>query len=112
MQDRALRFFFKVNNFSYVDRLKQGNILSLSAHRIRNLSMEIFKCCHAMNPVYLNDLFCKQEIKCDLRDKSLLEQPKFPAKTYGYMPFTIMKAIYLAELTATTILGHVEKCDV
>ena len=49
--------------------------------------MEIFKCCHGMNPMYLNDLFCKQETKYDLRDKTLLEQPKFSTKTYGYRSF-------------------------
>ena len=30
---------------------------------------------------------CKQEIKYDLRDKTLLEQPKFSTKTYGYRSF-------------------------
>ena len=63
------------------------NFLSLSAYRIRNLAMEVFKCFHGMNPMYLNNLFCKQEIKYDLRDKTLLEQPKFSTKTYGYRSF-------------------------
>ena len=40
-----------------------------------------------MKPMYLNNLFCKQEIKYDLRDKTLLEQPKFSTKTYGYRSF-------------------------
>ena len=61
--------------------------LSLSAYRIRNLAMEIFKCCHGMNPMYLNDLFCKQEMKYVLRAKTLLEQPKFSTKNYGYTSF-------------------------
>ena len=49
--------------------------------------MEIFKCFHGMNPMYLNNLFCKQEIKYNLRDKTLLEQPTFSSKTYGYRSF-------------------------
>ena len=49
--------------------------------------MEVFKCFHGMNPMYLNNLFCKQKIKYDLRDKTLLEQPKFSTKTYGYRSF-------------------------
>ena len=49
--------------------------------------MEVFKCFHGMNPMYLNNLFCKQEIKYDLRDTTLLEQPKFSTKTYGYRSF-------------------------
>ena len=78
-----LRFAFNDNNSSYVDLLKRGNFLSLSAYRIMNLSMEIFKCCHGMNPMYLNDLFCKKKKKKhDLRDKTSLEQPKFSTKTY------------------------------
>ena len=68
LQERALRFVFKDNNSSYADLLKRGNFLSLSAYRIRNLAMEVFKCFHGMNPMYLNNLFCKQEIKYDLRD--------------------------------------------
>ena len=64
-----------------------GNFLSLYAYRIRNLAMEVFKCFHGMNPMYLNNLFCKQERKYDLRDKTLLEQPKFSTKTYGYRSF-------------------------
>ena len=40
-----------------------------------------------MNPMYLNNLFCKQEIKYDLRDKTLLEQPKFSTKTFGFRSF-------------------------
>ena len=87
LQERALRFVFNDNNSSYVDLLKRGNFLSLSAYRIRNLAKEIFKCCHCMNPMYLNELFCKQEMKYDLRDKTLLEQPKFSTKTYGYRSF-------------------------
>ena len=87
LQERALRFVFKDNNSSYADLLKRGNFLSLSAYRIRNLGMEVFKCFHGMNPMYLNNLFCKQEIKYDLRDKTLLEQPKFSTKTYGYSSF-------------------------
>ena len=87
LQERALRFVFNDNNSSYVDLLKRGNFLSLSAYRIRNLAMEIFKCCHGTNPIYLNDLFCKQEMKYDLRDKTLLEQPKSSTKTYGCRSF-------------------------
>ena len=92
LQERALRFVFKDNNSTYVDLLKRGNFLSLSAYRIRNLAMEIFKCCHGMNPMYLNDLFYKQETKYDLRDKTLLEQPKFSTKTYGYRSFRYYEA--------------------
>ena len=57
-KERALRFVFKDNNSSYADLLKRGNFLSLSAYRIRNLAMEVFKCFHGMNPMYLNNLFC------------------------------------------------------
>ena len=87
LQERALPFVFKDNNSSYADLLKRGNFLSLSAYRIGNLAMEVFKCFHGMNPMYLNNLFCKQEIKYDLRDTTLLEQPKFSTKTYGYRSF-------------------------
>ena len=83
LQERAPRFVFKDNNSSYVDLLQRGNFLSLSAYRIRTLAMECF---HGMNPMVLNNLFCKQEIKYDLRDKTLLEQPNF-LKTYGYRWF-------------------------
>ena len=83
LQERALRFVFMDSDSSYTDLLKRGNFLSLSAYKIRNLAMEMFKCFHGMNPMYLNNLFCKQEIKYNLRDKTVLEQPRFSTKTYG-----------------------------
>ena len=50
--------------------------------------MEIFTCFHDMNPVYLKVLFCEQETKYDLRDKTWLKQAKFSIKkTYGYRLF-------------------------
>ena len=70
LQERALRFVFKDNNSSYVDPLKRGNFLSLSAYRIRSLAMEVFKCFHGMNPMCFNNLFCEQEIKYDLKVKT------------------------------------------
>ena len=54
LQEHALRFVFKDNQSSYVDLLKRGNFLSLSAFRIKNLAMEVFKCFHGMKPMYLN----------------------------------------------------------
>ena len=82
LQERALRFVFKDDNSSYIDLLKRGKFLSLPAYRIRNLATEVFICFHGTNPVYFNNLFCKQEIKYDLRDKTLLEQSKFSTKTF------------------------------
>ena len=72
---------------THMDLLKRGNVLSLSGYRIWNLAMEIFKCLHGMDPMYLNNLFYKQEMKYNLRDNTLLKQPKFSTKTYGYRSF-------------------------
>ena len=69
-------------------------LVSLFAYRIRNLTMEIFKCCHGMNPLYLNDLFCKQEMKYDMRDKTLLEQTKFSTKITATRHLDIMEQNY------------------
>ena len=56
--------------------------------------MEIFKCCHGLNPMYLNDLFCKQEMKYDLRDKTLLKQNKFQQKITATRRLDIMEQNY------------------
>ena len=37
--------------------------------------------------MYFNDLFCNQEMKYDLRDKTLLEQSKFSTRTDGNRSF-------------------------
>ena len=74
------------NKASYVDLFKQGNFLLLSMKRIRNIAMEIFKCFYSMYPVYLTNLFCKQEIRYNLRYKTV-EQPTFCTKTYGNRSF-------------------------
>ena len=83
LQERALRFVFKDTDSSYVDLVKRGNFFSLSAYRIMNLAMDVFKSFHGINPMFLNNLFCKEQIKYDLRDKTLLQQPKFSTKTHG-----------------------------
>ena len=53
LQERALRFVFMDSDSFDTDLLKRGNFLSLSAYRIQNLAMEMSKCFHGMNPMYL-----------------------------------------------------------
>ena len=40
-----------------------------------------------MNPLYLNKFFREKQVKYELRDSSLLEQPKFRKKTFGFRSF-------------------------
>jgi hypothetical protein len=87
LQERALRFVFSDLTSSYSDLLLRGNLLSLSALRIRFLAIEVFKCVNGLNPPYLNDLFEINNTGYNLRDNCLLKQPKFNTKRHGFRSF-------------------------
>ena len=84
LQERALRFVYKDTSSTYEILLKRGNFLPLSIYRLKFLAMEVYKCLNGLNPVYLNDLFKIKAVKYDLRNSSILEQPKFNTVKFGY----------------------------
>ena len=77
LQERALRLVLSDYTSPYNDLLKRGKCLSLSALRIRYLGREMYKCVHALNPPYLNELFVSKDIRYNLRDSNRLQQPEF-----------------------------------
>ena len=87
IQERALRLVFCDQRASYDDLLKRGNFLSLKAHRIKCLAVEVFKCFHGLNPTYMNDIFTEPLANYNFRDKCRLNQPRFHTYTYGYRSF-------------------------
>ena len=87
LQERALRFVFSDLTSSYHELLTRGNLLSLSALRVRFLAIEVYKCVNGLNPPYLNDLFEINDTGYNLRDNCRLKQPKFSTMKYGFRSF-------------------------
>ena len=83
LQEQAVRFIFKDNNSSYMDFSKWGKFLLLSAYRIRNLAMVIFKWFTAWILCIWLTYFVNKKRKYDLWDITLPEQTKFSTKTYS-----------------------------
>ena len=92
LQERALRFVYKDRDCSYDDLLKRGHFLSLSKSRYRFLAIEVFKCVKGLNPQYMNNFFKIKSIPYGFRDSTILEQPEFNTKTYGYRSFRYVGA--------------------
>ena len=92
LQERALRFVYKDRDCSYEDLLKRGHFLSLSKSRYRFLAIEVFKCVKGLNPQYMNNFFKIKSIPYGFRDSTILEQPEFNTKTYGYRSFRYVGA--------------------
>ena len=72
-QERALRFVFSDYTSPYSDLLKHGKLLSLSAFRIMNLAIEMYKCVYGINPPYLNELFISKDTRYNLCDSNRLQ---------------------------------------
>ena len=87
LQERALWFVFRDTTSSYESLLERGNFLPFFVYWIRCLSIETYKCCHGLNPDYLNNLFKQSSTKYNLRDSCRREQPKFITFSYGQRKF-------------------------
>ena len=92
LHKRSLQFVFKDHVSSYDDLLKKGNFLSLSASRYRFLAIEVFKCVKGLNPKYMNEMFTPKSPSYNFRDSSILVQPGFDGKSYGYRSFRYIGA--------------------
>ena len=106
LHERALRFVFRDFTSSYTDLLRRGNFLPLSAHRIKFLAVEVFKCINGINPPYLNQLFSHSSCTYNLRDAHRVVQPKFNTYTYGYRSFT-----YYGSKLWNSLPRHVKDTD-
>ena len=87
LQERGLCFIFSDYTRPYSDLLKHGSFLSLSALRIRYLAIEMFKCVHDLNPLYLNELFINKDTPYNVRDSNRLQQPEYKTVRYGFKSF-------------------------
>ena len=87
LQERALRFIYKDSNSTYSVLLEKSNMMPLSHIRLKYLAIECYKCVNGMNPQFINDLFCVKEQPYNLRDPSLVVQPKYNTYTFGFRSF-------------------------
>ena len=80
-------FVFSDYTSQYNDLLKHGNFLSLSALRIRYLTIEMYKYVRGLNPPHLNEVFKDKHTRYDLRNNNHLQQPEFQTVRYGFKSF-------------------------
>jgi hypothetical protein len=87
IQKRALRFVFNDLNSPYKELLVRVGKDTLQTNRLKCLAVQVFKCIHKISPHYLHSMFNRKTSLYDLRDASLLVQPKVNTVSYGLLSF-------------------------
>ncbi len=84
IQERALRYLLNDFNNTYSNLLHTASKSILYLARLGIFSIEIFKTCYDMLPLYMKDVFIQKEVTYGHRDVNHLVQPEFKTVTYGY----------------------------
>ena len=87
IQKRALRFLTKDTESNYSQLLEKTNMPSLSLHRMRYVSTEVFKCLSQMNPSFMSNMFNVKKSMYNLRKSNMLCLPNFNTVKYGKRSF-------------------------
>ena len=86
VQERALRILLDNNSSSYKELLLAGGKSTLEVKRLQQLSIEVFKTLHDLNPVFMKDIF----IKNTRSESNKLYVQSHKAKTYGEKSLRIL----------------------
>ena len=83
IQERALRFVYNEPTLSYAELLSRAKKPSLYLHRLRKLSIEVYKILSGECPGFLNHMYVRKDLSYNLRDEIKVHQPKYNTMTYG-----------------------------
>ena len=83
IQKRALRFITENNRIDYISLLDNMGQCTMRVKRLRSLCIEIFKTLNGLNPIYMKDIFKKQDSNKSQRLKFNLNVPKYNQVKYG-----------------------------
>ena len=85
LQKRALRFLYNDYSISYEGLLEKAGKVKMSANRLRNLCVEIYKTTNKLNPEFMNNIFKVKENQRLVREqyKLNLETPEWNQVTFG-----------------------------
>ena len=85
LQKRVLRFLYNDYSISYEGLLEKAGKVKMSANRLRNLCIEIYKTTNKLNPEFMNNIFKVKENQRLVREqyKLNLETPEWNQVTFG-----------------------------
>ncbi len=88
IQERALQFLLNDMKSEYHVLLEKLKYDTLHVRRIKAIACEVFKSLNNENPPFMKEMFSQNETMYNLRDGTILIQPKFNTITYGRSTFS------------------------
>ena len=103
---RALRRLYNDFSSSFKELLEKSGQKTVHLQNIQTLLVEVFKSLNQMNPAFMWELFERKQSSYNLRNKDLLQIPKFQTITYGANSIT-----YRGSYLWNSIPDVVKSCD-
>jgi hypothetical protein len=103
IQERALKFIYNENHFTYEELLVKSKLPSLKIRRIRTIAIETFKIINKETPQYLHDLVTLKNNKYNIRYNTA-HIPTVKTTRYGFNSFR-----YYASKTWNELPDHFRK---
>ena len=91
---------------SFKELLEKSGQKTVHLQNIQTLLVEVFKSLNQMNPAFMWELFERKQSSYNLRNKDLLQIPKFQTITYGANSIT-----YRGSYLWNSIPDVVKSCD-
>ena len=84
IQERSLRYIYNDFESSYKSLMERSNKSLLYVNRTRLMMQYVFKIINGNVPMYLKQMYIKDDIIHNTRCHIRLKQPKYNSFTYGY----------------------------
>ena len=103
---RALRRLYNDFSSSFNELLARSGQKTVHLQNLQKLLLEVFKSLHQMNPAFMWEFFERNQSNYNLRNKDLLQIPRFQTITYGANSIT-----YRGSYLWNSIPDVVKSCD-
>ena len=103
---RALRRLYNDFSSSFNELLARSGQKTVHLQNLQKLLLEVFKSLHQMNPAFMWEFFERKQSNYNLRNKDLLQIPRFQTITYGANSIT-----YRGSYLWNSIPDVVKSCD-
>ena len=112
IQERALRIVCNDQISCYTELILKLKTCTMLQSRLNTILTEVFKSLNPnpVNPIYIRELLQIKDIPYDMRDSSLLNQPKIRTTKFGLRSFSYLAAKLWNELPPS--LKDISNCDI
>ena len=92
IQERAIRIVCNDRSSEYTDLIEKLNTCTMLQSRLRNILVEVYKSLipEPSNPIYIRDFINLKSVSYNMRDCSLLDQPKKRTTKFGLRSFSYL----------------------